>query len=116
MHMPLLWVSLAFLCGILLAASLTLPTAAWLGLAALVLPLAFLNQISTFLTSRFPLLSRLRLPHLPGKLAQTMDEIASKLQRLSALMPLSLLPLLLLGAARYQAAQPRLDAGVACMV
>ena len=107
--MPLLWVSLAFLCGILLAASLTLPTAAWLGLAALALPLASLNRISIFLTSRFPSFSRLRLPRLPGKLAQTMVGIASKLQSLSALIPLSLLPLfLLLGAARYQAAQPRL--------
>ena len=107
--MPLLWVSLAFLCGILLAASLTLPTAAWLGLAALALPLASLNRISIFLTSRFPSFSRLRLPRLPGKLAQTMVGIAIKLQSLSALIPLSLLPLfLLLGAARYQAAQPRL--------
>ena len=107
--MPLLWVSLAFLSHVLLAASLTLPTAAWLGLAALALPLASLNQISIFIHSRFPSFSRLRLPRLPGKLAQTMVGIASKLQSLSALIPLSLLPLfLLLGAARYQAAQPRL--------
>jgi hypothetical protein len=34
--MPLLWLSLAFLTGILLAANLHLPGYAWLGLAGLV--------------------------------------------------------------------------------
>jgi competence protein ComEC len=107
--MPLFWVSLAFLLGVLLAASLPLPTAAWLGLAGLALPLPFLTRISTFLVSRFPILQRLRLPRLPGRLAQSIGYFTQKLPRIPILIPYSLLPLfLLLGASRYQAAQPRL--------
>jgi len=96
--MPLFWVSLAFLLGILLAAILPLPTAAWLGLAAISLPIPFLRQIFQRLKSRIALLSRLHRP--------------AWLSRLPALIPYSLLPFFLfLGAARYQAAQPTLTPG-----
>ncbi len=91
--MPLLWVSLAFLLGILLAANLSLPTAVWIGLACLALPILFLRRISTYLGSRFPFLNRIHLP--------------TSLTPLTSLIPFTLLPFFLsLGAARYQAAQP----------
>ena len=93
--MPLFWVSLAFLVGILLAAHLTLPTGIWLCLAALALPLPFLQWIYPRLRSRFPVLQRLRRPNY--------------LSHLPTLIPYALLPLFIfLGAARYQAVQPRL--------
>jgi len=91
--MPLFWVSLAFLLGILLAAILPLPTAAWLGLAGLGITFPFLRHVIKRLKSRFPALDRLRQPVW--------------LSRIPTLIPYSLLPLFLfLGAARYQAAQP----------
>jgi competence protein ComEC len=107
--MPLFWVSLAFLLGILLASQLSLSPTTWIGLAFLALLLPFLRRVSTSLVSRFPSLNRLRLLRLAGKLGQTIDSINQKLPRLPALIPYSILPLfLLLGAARYQTAQPNL--------
>ncbi len=82
--MPLLWLSLAFLGGILLGAEAGLPAWSWLALAA-ALPLL------VSLVGRLPVarraLARGRRPPLP--------------------VPV-ILAFLLLGAARYQAAQPRL--------
>ncbi|MBM3143831.1 MAG: DUF4131 domain-containing protein [Chloroflexi bacterium] len=101
--MPLLWLSLAFLSGILLAANLSLPTTTWLILAGASLAAAFLRF--TFLRfrlkrkyvkrndiNRFSLLRSLP-PLLPGALA----------------LPLPIIALALtLGAARYQASLPDL--------
>ncbi len=87
--MPLLWVSLAFLCGILLAAIVALPVAAWLGTSAAVLGLAGLAWL---LRRRFPVVWA-RLPRwriFPAGIS----------------FPL-LLAVLCLGAARYQAVQPK---------
>mgnify|MGYP001071938093 FL=1 len=93
--MPLFWVSLAFLFGTLLAAGLSLPTAAWLGLAVLSFPLLFVRRFGTYLRLHFPVLSRLQRP--------------AWLSHLPTLIPYSLLPFFLfLGSARYQAAQPNL--------
>jgi competence protein ComEC len=97
--MPLLWLSLAFLLGIVLAASLVLPTTTWLVLAAAALLLTLLRLLLTRLSLRG---SRITLRPLLSSLPY----------------PLSLSPIpypllffvLFLGSARYQAAQPRFDA------
>ncbi len=99
--MPLLWLSLAFLTGILLGANLHLPGYAWLGLAGLALVIGLIGYIWrrrssapllssrwSLLTDNFLLLSS-RLPPLPYSL---------------------ILLFLFLGAARYQYAQPNLSA------
>lgn len=102
--MPLFWVALAFLLGILLAANLPLPAATWLWLALLALPLPFLRPFTRFLRSRFPSFARLQLPR---RLQTARESLTRTLSRLPALIPYALLPLFLfLGAARYQAAQP----------
>jgi len=82
--MPLLWISLSFLAGIVLAASVSLPTLAW-GLIALVFFLLSLFLRRTQLTARYSFL--VTYPFVP------------------------LLPIFLfLGSAYYQARQPNIDA------
>jgi len=95
--MPLLWIGIAFIAGIVLAAHLGLPHAAWLGLAGCALLLAIISRI---------LRSRLTCPPVAGHpYAQRFTRAVSPLPNI----PYSLLPLcIFLGAARYQAVQPDL--------
>jgi competence protein ComEC len=91
--MPLFWLCLAFLCGILLSSSFPLPILGW-SLLALFALLLFLPPISRRLFSRLP--SRL-------------NTFADSLKLSSpALFPLMLL-FLSLGAIRYQISQPNID-------
>jgi competence protein ComEC len=94
--MPLLWLSLAFVAGILFAARLALTTADWLLLAAATLSLQLLWPI-------LPLLGRLkeRLPVL--------RYIHNAVVNTTRLPVLIIILTLFLGSARYQAAQPHLN-------
>ena len=102
--MPLLWLSLAFLAGILLAASLHLPAGAWLLLAGigLLIGLGF-----RFLRAR----TIAPLPHA-SRITQYVSRFTFHLSRFTPSLPplpYSLISFfLLLGAARYQFAQPDL--------
>jgi competence protein ComEC len=82
--MPLLWLSLAFIAGILLAGQLTLPVLVWLILAGGTLFIFFLLRI---------LSGRLHIPITPLFLFSPVVLVA-----------------FFLGAARYQSTIPRLDA------
>ncbi|MEW6716673.1 MAG: ComEC/Rec2 family competence protein [Chloroflexota bacterium] len=85
--MPLFWLSLTFLTGIIIAANLTLPTITWLILAGAAVVVASLRPFVNRLTSRYP-----------------------SAQRFTLTPPLSILLLALtLGAARFQASLPDLD-------
>jgi len=107
--MPLFWVSLSFLLGVLLAASLPLPSTTWLGLAAPALLLPFLPRLKSYISHIFPNRSLPDPNDLPPWVALPMLRISGWLKRLPPLIPYSLLPLFLfLGAARFQGAQPRL--------
>ena len=101
--MPLLWLSLAFLAGILLAASLHLPAGAWLLLAGVALLIGLISRL-TFHASRItPHVSRFTL-HV-SRLTSHFSRFTPSLPPL----PYSLIPFFLfLGAARYQFAQPDL--------
>ena len=90
--MPLFWLSLAFLAGILLSANLALPPAVWWGCAGATL-LLFL--LITFLRNRISISN----PRLNSQFGQP------------ALVVILLAGLaFFLGAARYQAIQPHLNA------
>ncbi|MBN1147803.1 MAG: ComEC/Rec2 family competence protein [Anaerolineales bacterium] len=107
--MPLLWLSLAFLCGVLLGEWLGWLPSAWLGLAALVLALEILRQIF----KRFA----------PAHLAQYASRARGYLSRLTdrcprapacLVSPISypiLLIALFLGGARYQSSLPEITPG-----
>jgi hypothetical protein len=90
--MPLFWISLAFLCGILISSSLTIPIAGWLLIAGMGLIL-LIPPISRRINSRLP------------------TTIIQFTQALKFSSP-TLIPLLViffsLGAIRYQLAQPRI--------
>ena len=96
--MPLLWLSLAFIAGILFAAKLALVTADWLLLGAVALSLQLLWPI-------LPLLKHIgkRLPILRNVHNAVINKI-----RLPVLF---VILALCLGGARYQAAQPHLNPG-----
>lgn len=86
--MPLLWLSLALLGGIILASRLTLPTWAWLSLAG-----------TTLLFAWLPRLIRRRAIHpLPSPFTPPLPFFV-------------LIVTFFLGAFRYQAAQPQLEPG-----
>ena len=88
--MPLLWLSLAFLAGISLAARVELPTATWLAVAGVTFVLALLVEW------------RRRRTTIPGSTSSWSHDLA---------LPYTLIPALIaLGAARYQVAQPDLAA------
>ncbi len=91
--MPLFWLSLFFLVGIILASILSLSSLGWLLLSALALTLLLIPRL---------------LPYLPPLLSQLLP--ASPVSRLSPPIPI-LLCVLCLGAARYQAAQPIITEG-----
>jgi competence protein ComEC len=100
--MPLLWLSLLFLVGILLGANFSLPTSIWLFLAAATLVVWLLW---------------LALKRSDDRLAKDWSDLAQspiylKISRLIPTFPLSfplLLLALLIGAARYQSAQPVIE-------
>jgi competence protein ComEC len=81
-HLPLVWVSLAFLAGIVLASVVSLPLWAWI---IFILFSVFLVILARVLSSRTALLS-------------------------SFVFPLAVLPALFLGATRYQLSIPDFDA------
>lgn len=89
--MPLLWLSLAFLGGFLLASSMALPVPAWLVMGGAALGLAGVVRFA-----------RLRFPAFWDRLPRW-----NFLPR--GISILALLGVLCLGAARYQAAQPELS-------
>jgi competence protein ComEC len=85
--MPLLWVSLAFLCGILLEGLLEWPPASWIALAGVAILAFGLRYLFARIQFRFPQIPFNPLP-----------------------VPLPLLVLVVAaGAARYQLSQPRLS-------
>lgn len=89
--MPLLWLSLAFLLGILIAANITLPTSTWLILAGAVCMIALVRLIIRYLMSR------------------RTDTRPQNLQRFTFKPPIPILLIALsLGAARYQTSIPDL--------
>jgi competence protein ComEC len=90
--MPLLWLSLAFLAGVFLAAGLPQTTWTWLGLAGAAFGLAILQPLAKRLAPA-GWVDKLSLPSLPQKLKLPVPLIV-------------LLGVVFLGAARYQAAQP----------
>ena len=91
--MPLFWISLAFLCGILISPNLTIPILVWCGIAALAFIL-LLPPISHRLISRLP---------------TTFTDVVQSLKLSSP----TIIPLLIvffsLGAIRYQLEQPRIN-------
>ena len=98
--MPLFWISSAFLCGVILAAQLNLPTKSWLWMSAVALGFCLLTYLYQFIRRKkfvHPTSARPRefLTHL--------------------YLPAWLLPWLpffiLLGGARYQAALPVMQPG-----
>jgi len=96
--LPLLWLSLAFLGGILTGALLDWPVRIWLALAALALVIEIFVR----------LLARIRFIHdLPHTLHITNLPLS-----LTPPLPFTLLfAVLALGAARYQSAQPEVNPG-----
>ncbi len=94
-RLPLLWLSLAFLAGILLAQQVHLSLTIWLILAGIALLAAILLRI---LSSRLPLSHAPQPPNSPAPLPSTLF-----------LVSLSLVTFFL-GAARYQYSIPTIDA------
>jgi len=100
--MPLLWLSLAFLAGILLGANLKLPTSIWLYLATATLVIWLLWRV----LSR----SNNRLANLWAGFVDSPFFLKTTGLVLSLFIPYPLLLLvILLGAARYQSVQPVLE-------
>ena len=91
--MPLLWISLAFLCGVLLSPSLTLSILVWCGILLLAVIVA-LPPVFSKISSR--------LPPASTKLTQSLKFSSPRL------IPL-LVIFFCLGAIRYQLAQPRIE-------
>ncbi len=91
--MPLFWISLAFLCGVLLSPSLAVSIPTWT-VIALLTAILIAPPISRRLSSR-----------LPVRLA----EISQSLRITSPVIYPLLIVFFCLGAIRYQLAQPRID-------
>ena len=91
--MPLFWISLAFLSGILLAPSLNLPLLGW-SLLALLIFILLLPPISRRLSSRVP---------------ASFTRLAENLKLSSSTMFLLVILFLSIGAIRYQLDQPTID-------
>jgi competence protein ComEC len=88
--MPLLWLSLAFLAGIIVAAIFTLPTTTWLILSGVLFLLALLGALFKRARSQRPYTRQITLPNF-----------------ITPPLPFPVLMITLaLGAARYQAAIP----------
>lgn len=91
--MPLLWLSLAFLAGILLASTFSLPTWVWVLSCGISLSLGLIR----YLFGRFP-----------NRFGDSINQLLSHFPSLP--VPLFMIALVLfLGGARYQSVQPDLD-------
>lgn len=104
--MPLLWLSLAFICGVLLAAALHLSSQSWLWLVGMLLGLSLIGVISRLL---FPHQNRLTslLNRLPISLARHLIHLPTLPGQFRLPIPiLVLLAAVCLGAARYAISQP----------
>jgi competence protein ComEC len=105
--MPLLWLSLAFLIGILLAANLPLDAREWLLLGVLTLPLALLHPLAFRIMVYAPALPRAAVSLLPHRILLNSLWIITRFARQRLPVPLfSLLLVACLGAARCQLALP----------
>ncbi|MEJ2304798.1 MAG: hypothetical protein P8Y14_25020, partial [Anaerolineales bacterium] len=107
--MPLLWLSLAFLTGILLGEALPWSWKIWLmlGTASLAVRLAyrFIGRISGFSGN----LSRVFLDHVPSRFDRLVGTTSEPIPAGLRFIPFWLiLPVLCLGAARYRFALPDL--------
>lgn len=111
--MPLLWLSLAFLSGIILGATISLPVSTWMLLALASLLLLALPRLFNTIFIRFPTPFRFIASHIPGKITHALIRLPAFLHKVRLrFSPLSfplLLCVLLLGAARYRAAQPHIN-------
>ncbi|MGW8249771.1 MAG: DUF4131 domain-containing protein, partial [Anaerolineales bacterium] len=108
--MPLLWLSLAFLAGILLAANLPPGAPLWLILTGLALLLVLLRSLGLRLVVDAPGVLRWAVSTLPLRLTFSILRIYSRLARLGLRLPLYALPLAAaFGELRYQVALPDLD-------
>ncbi len=108
--MPLLWLSLAFLAGIALAASLPLSHAGWLLVGGIALLLAPLRPLAFRLVVDAPGVVRGVMNGLPLSLTFTTLRAYARISRLRLPLPLfALLLALALGALRYQSALPDLS-------
>ncbi len=100
--MPLFWLSLAFLCGVLLGSMLAWSSNTWLVLVALILAVLVVrhafNRLSSRLARPLPVTSRLRVPSIvfPPWLTPPVPYTV-------------LLLVLFLGAARYQYTIPKIS-------
>lgn len=104
--MPLFWLSLAFLLGIVAAPYFDLPAGAWLVLAGLFLAFLYLPRVLRGRISLFP--SHRTAIDSTGRLGQLIELLRARLTRL----PFVLLPLFFaLGGARHAASLPSIDAG-----
>ncbi len=103
--MPLLWLSLAFLSGILLAVIVQIPPAAWWGLAGLWLAGWIVRRILSRVNP-FRAVGSHRLVH---GVSITLDRLKERLAPLASRLPLPfelLLVFMMLGGVRYTSAQP----------
>jgi competence protein ComEC len=103
---PLLYLSIAFVVGILLAAQVSLPVLAWLVLAAAALALLALPRLFALSPGLARFISR-----LPQRLTQLATRTNAFLHRHLPLPLPVLLAVICLGAARFQAAQPTYEPG-----
>jgi competence protein ComEC len=122
--MPLLWLSLSFIAGIVLAANIKLSTAAWLGFVGASLVLSIFLRLLNSRFNRSPNPDRPITNHLLSRQPCNLTIVGGILRftrhfllitqyvlRFIASPPYSLLLLFLfLGAVRYQSAQPDLGA------
>jgi competence protein ComEC len=107
--MPLLWLSLAFLTGILLGEALPWSWKIWLMLGAIPLVLGLAYRFIGRMTGFSPNLSRFLLDHLPSRFGRFVDTIFESIAAgLRFVLFWLILPALCLGAARYRFALPDL--------
>jgi competence protein ComEC len=110
--MPLFWLSLAFLLGVILSSWVSLPVWAWLVLAGACASLIFFPWLFRFLTTRAPKVIRFVLNLLPLRVSQEFVRFMTAPPLPGALAPSFLIPLALcmlcLGGARYRAVQPEI--------
>jgi competence protein ComEC len=102
-HLPLMWFSLAFLAGIILASMVSLSIWVWVGLTFIFILLAFTTRffpLSSFLPPPFDITQGKSLASIPPRL----------LRAILQPFPFILLVFLFLGAARYQLSVPNFDA------
>lgn len=108
--MPLLWLSLAFLTGILLAASLPLSAGGWLVLAGLAGLVLILGWLAHKRARRVPGSDQQVESHPPHRLASLAGRVMASARQFHLPVPVfALLLALALGGLRYQMAQPKLD-------